>query len=92
VACGFGGLGGVLGEVGGDLAVGQLTASGVDTPHVDLLAPGDQPALRPVGVRGCGDGDLASDDLDRFLQVVGGDAGRRRHERVRVVGIDAVEA
>ena len=30
--------------------------------------------------------------MDGFVQVVDGDAGRRRHEGVRVVGIDAVEA
>jgi hypothetical protein len=52
VSGGLGGFGGVLGEVAGDVLFGDLRAGqpAGDGQRLDVLAPLDDPALRPVRV------------------------------------------
>jgi hypothetical protein len=95
---GLGALGGVLGKVARDHAVGDLAGAGEgDGPDVDELAfafvaPDHGPAVRWVGVgRGgeAGRGGGVDEDLD---EVVERDGGRRREDGAGVGGVDAVEA
>ncbi len=93
VAGGFGGFGGVLGEVAGDHLVGDGPIAGdADGPDVELLAPGDVPAGRVEVVGFGGEGGVAGGVFDGVDQVEQPDPGRWRDDRVEVVGVDAVEA
>jgi hypothetical protein len=92
VAGDLGRLGGVLGEVPSDRRVGDFLVGGADVLHVDLVAPGDRPAVRLVGVCGRGEGDLPGGGQDGIGQVVNRDAGWWRHQGLRITRVDTVEA
>jgi hypothetical protein len=75
----LGGFGGVLGQVGGDVAVGDLALRG-DGDHlgVDVLTPGDAPALGPGRVRAGGVPGHVGGVVDGVDQVGGVQPGRRQ--------------
>ena len=75
----FGALGGVLGQIGGDLAVGNLAvASEPDDARVDLGTPGDVPASGLRGVRNGGEPGRARYLLDDLGQHLGSERRVRR--------------
>ncbi len=93
VAGGFGGLGGVLGQVARHRGVGNLPLAGHgEMAGVELLAPGHGPALRPVRMRGSGEGDAGRGVADRVFEHGGIHPRRCGDDRLAVVGVAAVEA
>lgn len=74
VAGDLGGLGGVLGQVAGGHAVGDLAVgAGVDDALVELVIPGDGPAARPGRVGRCGEAGEPGGPLDGGVQVIDGE-------------------
>src|SRR5262249_57280892 len=71
---GFGGFGGVFGEVAGDHPIANLAPAGdADLPDIDLLAPGYPPALRALRMRrGC-EGDVGGGCVDSVLELARAD-------------------
>ena len=92
VSGGFGGFGGVFGEVAGDHPVSDVRVTDADVSDVELLAPGYRPAGRVLGMRCGGESDAASGGADGVVEVGDGDAGRWRDDRGRVVRVNTVEA
>src|SRR5262249_15092971 len=93
VAGDFGGLGGVLGQVGRDHGVGDVPGRGDgDNAYVNLLAPTDQPAFGFGRVRVGGEADGAGGVLDRVGQLSRVQASGWGQDRRLVVPVVAVEA
>src|SRR5262249_15606545 len=88
-----GGLGGVFGEVSGDHGVGDrvVSAHGHDT-DVNLVTPGDAPAARLLAMCGGSESDSGRRVLDSVIEIGGSDFRWWRGDRVRIVGIVAVQA
>src|SRR5712691_11792689 len=93
VAGGFGALGGLLGQVGRYRVVGDLArCAHAQVAYVELVAPGDAPALGRGRVWFGGEGGGGGRADDDVLQDGAGQAGRGRDNRVLVERVQPVEA